>query len=248
MNKCEKIKTSIKVALATSFTLIGSGAMAHDGGAADAGTPVCLEANYMVADAMNPPFAPAAGPGRVIEQNIITGERGITVDNPFGGGNAGTEVCPDGVVCPGPWKPTGNFSGGLNGHAFITSAAQHALTQFHRDGTPIKTVSYNEVLGTPGAGFGQVPRPLGTQIMPNGNLVQAICDANFFNASNSDAVSPDGNTHVSGNASNLFFPPVYSTAERAANAPPARRNWLTNPLAISALNAGTCLRSAAPRT
>ena len=95
MNKCSKINTSIKVALATGFALFGTGVIAHDGGAEDAGTPVCLEANYMVADAMNTPFASAGGPGRVIEQNIITGERGITVNNPFGGGNAGTEVCPD---------------------------------------------------------------------------------------------------------------------------------------------------------
>lgn len=54
-------------------------------------------------------------------------------------------------------------------------------------------------------------------MMPNGNIVQAICDANFFNASNSDSVSPNGNTHSSGNASNLFFPPVYQTAARSAN-------------------------------
>jgi len=191
--------------------MLAGGAVAHDGGGNDAGTPVCLEANYMVADAMNTPFASAAGPGRVIEQNIITGERGITVENPFGAGNVNTPVCPDEVACPGPWKPTGTFSGGQKGHAYITSAAQHALTELHRDGTAIRTVSYNNVLGTPGLGFGQVPRPLGTQIMPNGNLIQAICDANFFNASNSDT-NPDGS-----NRSNNFFPPVYSTPERAAN-------------------------------
>jgi len=62
-----------------------------------------------------------------------------------------------------------------------------------------------------------LPRPLGSQMMPNGNIVQAICDANFFNAKNSDSVSPNGNTHPSGNASNLFFPPVYTTPERSAN-------------------------------
>jgi hypothetical protein len=129
-------------------------------------------------------------------------------------------VCPEGLVdCAGPWKPTGTFSGGQTGHAFITSAGQQALTEFYRDGIPIRTVSYRPVTGNPTgpAGYGTVPRPLGSQIMPNGNLIQAICDANFFNASNSDAVSPNGNTHSSGNASNLFFPPVYSTPERAAN-------------------------------
>jgi hypothetical protein len=201
-------------ALAVSMTILVGSAIAHDGGDNDAGTPVCLEANYMVADAQNLPFASAAGLGRVIEQNIITGERGITVNNPFSGANAGTPVCPDEVVCGGPWKPTGTFSGGQKGHAYITSAAQHALTELHRDGTAIRTLSYNDVLEVTsgdGGGFGHVPRPLGTQIMPNGNLVQAICDANFFNAGNSDQ-NPDGS-----NRSNNFFPPVYSTPERAAN-------------------------------
>jgi hypothetical protein len=206
-----------KLVLAASCTLLYATASAHDAGNSAAGTPVCLEANYMVADAQNPPFASGGGPGRVIEQNIITGERGITVNNPFSGGNAGSEVCPDELVCPGPWKPTGTFSGGQKGHAYITSAAQHALTELHRDGTPIRTVSYNPTLGMQGTSFGTVPRPLGTQIMPNGNLIQAICDANFFNASNSDSVSPNGATHITGNASNLFFPPIYSTPERAAN-------------------------------
>jgi len=204
-----------KLVLAVSCTLLYATASAHDAGNSAAGTPVCLEANYMVADAQNPPFASAAGPGRVIEQNIITGERGITVNNPFSGANAGTEVCPPGVACPGPWKPTGTFSGGQNGHAYITSAAQHALTEHHRDGTPIRTVSYKATLGieieNPFEQRGHVPRPLGTQIMPNGNLIQAICDANFFNARNSDQNS-DGS-----NRSNNFFPPVYSTPERAAN-------------------------------
>lgn len=210
------LKKQLKLLLALGGTFSCAFALAHDGGDNDAGLPVCLEANYMVADAQNGPFA-AAGPGRVIEQNIITGERGITVNNPFSAVNAGSAVCPDEVVCPGPWKPTGTFSGGQKGHAYITSAAQHALTELHRDGTPIRTVSYNKVLKSQGAAFGTVPRPLGTQIMPNGNLIQAICDANFFNANNSDSVSPNGNTHDSGNASNLFFPPVYSTPKRAAN-------------------------------
>jgi len=200
-------------------------ALAHD--IDEAGTPVCIEGNYMMADAMNTPFASANGPGRVIEMNIFTGTPGITVDNPFNPGNKNTDICPDGVVCelgPGggvggpfgdgsaPWKPTGVLSGGENGHAFITSAAQHALTQFHRDGTPIRTVSYNGITNGDGeTGFGAVPRPLGTQLMPNGNLIQAICDANFFNASNSDA---DG---AGGLEANHYFPPVSSTEARAAN-------------------------------
>lgn len=229
MNKYKITATT----LAVSAAIFSSGAIAHDGGSNDAGTPVCLEANYMVADAQNTPFASAFGPGRVIEQNIITGERGITVANPFSGANAGTAVCPgdgDLVQCPGPWKPTGTFSGGQKGHAYITSAGQQALTELHRDGTAIRTVSYRPLLGNPtgNAGRGSLPRPLGTQIMPNGNLVQAICDANFFNAQNSDLMAP-GESGITfnappgtpvvptSNASYLFFPPVYNTAERAAN-------------------------------
>jgi hypothetical protein len=198
---------------------IGSVA-AHD--IDEAGTPVCIEANYMMADAMNAPFG-VQGPGRVIEMNIFTGTPGITVGNPFNGGNAHTDICPDGVVCPAAWKPTGVLSGGENGHAFITSAGQVALTQFHRDGNPIRTVSYKALLGNPttggppmpnfsgGVGFASVPRPLGTQLMPNGNLIQAICDANFFNAFNSD---DDG---AGGLEANHYFPPVNSTDARASN-------------------------------
>ena len=190
--------------------VIGSVA-AHD--IDEAGEPVCTEANYMMADAMNAPFASADGPGRVIEMNIFTGTPGITVSNPFNGGNAGTDICPDDFDCPGPWKPTGVLSGGENGHAFITSAGQQGLTQLHRDGTPIRTVSYKELLGNPAGfdGYGTVPRPLGTQLMPNGNLIQAICDANFFNAKNSD---DDG---AGGLEANHYFPPVNSTAARASN-------------------------------
>ena len=224
-------KTNITVtALAVSAAIFAGGAIAHDGGANDAGTPVCLEANYMVADAQFTPFASADGPGRVIEQNIITGERGITVNNPFSGGNAGTDVCPgdgDLVQCPGPWKPTGTFSGGQKGHAYITSAGQQALTELHRDGTPIRTVSFRPLIGNPtgNAGRGSVPRPLGSQIMPNGNLVQAICDANFFNAGNSDPIAPGEvdpnplttNPAISGLAANQFFPPVFTTPARNAN-------------------------------
>ena len=42
-------------------------------------------------------------------------------------------------------------------------------------------------------------------------VIQAVCDANFFNAVNSDE-NPDGS-----NSSNNFFPPVYSTPERNQN-------------------------------
>ncbi len=180
-------------------------AIAHDKG--NAGLPVCLEGNIMMADAQNNPFAPA-GSGRVLEMNIFTGARGITVNNPFSADNIGTPVVPDGIAAPGPWKPTGVLSGGLNGHAFITSAAQHALTEFHRDGTPIKTV---KLPMDDDPRFGTVPRLLGSQMMPNGNIIQNVCDANFFNAVNSDT-NPDGS-----NASNNFFPAVYTTAKRSAN-------------------------------
>ena len=57
-------------AFAVSAAIFTSGALAHDGGSNDAGMPVCLEANYMVADAQNAPFASADGPGRVIEHVI----------------------------------------------------------------------------------------------------------------------------------------------------------------------------------
>ncbi len=207
--KTKKQYTSLACGL--GLAMFAGGAAAH--GLAAVGQPACLEANFMMADAMNAPFAgPVTGPGQVLEVSIVTGARGITVGNPFTPGNIGGPICPAGVVCPGPFKPTGVLSGGLNGHAFITSAAQHALTQFHRDGTPIRTVSYIGITNGPGqTGFGQLPRPLGSQMMPNGNIVQAICDANFFNASNSDT-NPDGS-----NRSNNFFPPVYTTPERSAN-------------------------------
>ena len=198
-----QMATIISGALLSGF--VGT-AVAHDVGSA--GLPVCLEGNFMLADAMNAPFSSAAGPGRVLEMNIVTGERGITVNNPFTPGNAGGPICPDGVVCGGPFKPTGVLSGGLNGHAFITSAAQGALTEFHRDGTPIRTV---KLPMDDDPAFGTVPRMLGSQMMPNGNIIQNVCDANFFNASNSDK-DENGN-----NISLEYFPPVYSTPERAQN-------------------------------
>ena len=206
------------VCLAAGLTLFAGSAIAHDPSSLP-GMPVCIESNLMAADAMNEPFSNAPGPGRVLEMNITTGERGITVNRPFVSDNLGTPICNlGGVDCPGPWKPTGVLSGGENGHAVITSAAQHAITEFHRDGTPIRTSPTLPTSPSPtGGGYGFVPRLLGSGYMPNGNIAQTVCDANFFNASNSDSVSPNGNTHSSGNASNLFFPPVYSTAERGAN-------------------------------
>ncbi|MEN8205065.1 MAG: hypothetical protein ABFS24_03525 [Pseudomonadota bacterium] len=215
------------VAAMSGALLAGAVGTAAAHGLDDVGTPACLEANFMMANAMNGPspanpdatrWAAANGPGNVLEVNIVTGARGITVNNPFNPGNAGGPICPDSQECPGPFKPTGVLSGGLNGHAFITSAAQQSLTEFHRDGTPIRTVSFRPLLGNPTgpAGRGSLPRPLGTQMMPNGNIVQAICDANFFNAQNSDSVSPSGDDSQA-NASNLFFPPVYQTAARSAN-------------------------------
>ena len=54
-------------------------------------------------------------------------------------------------------------------------------------------------------------------MMPNGNIVQAICDANFFNAQNAD-LDPNYNDPNGGhNLSWQFFPPVYQTAARSAN-------------------------------
>ena len=194
----------------------------------DVGAPACLEANFMMANAQNAPFAAANGAGNVLEVNIVTGARGITVNNPFTSDPLGP-VCgndSDYISCRGdngksPFKPTGVLSGGLNGHAFITSAAQQALTEFHRDGTPIRTISYKPITGNPigNAGLGSLPRPLGTQMMPNGNIIQAICDANFFNAQNSDR--EEGYTDPTGanpgNISYKYFPPVYSTPARAQN-------------------------------
>ena len=193
--------------LALGLTLFLGTALAHDAGSL-AGTPVCLESNIMAADAMNSPFSNIPGPGRVLEMNTTTGERGITVNNPFTPGNTETPICDQGgVSCPGPWKPTGVLSGGENGHALITSAAQHSHTEFHRDGTAIRTGPTLPTSPSPnGGGFGLVPRLLGSGYMPNGNIVQTVCDANFFNASNSDLSLPG--EAPAGNSSLQFFPPV----------------------------------------
>ncbi|MDH3980918.1 MAG: hypothetical protein OEU91_10465 [Gammaproteobacteria bacterium] len=252
------MKISMKQTAVAISSVLLTGAVgtvaAH--GLEDIGAPACLEANFMMADAMNnnpagfgpagAPWAAANGPGQVLEVSIVTGARGITVTNPFaylGPSDGSDPICggdgvnnnPD-ISCAGdgdgkaPFKPTGVLSGGLNGHAFITSAGQQALTEFHRDGTPIRSVSYRPTLGNPSgnAGLGSLPRPLGTQMMPNGNIAQAICDANFFNANNSDRDpgyhdpqqikdgDPQG-TNGGGNTSWKYFPPVYSTPARAAN-------------------------------
>ncbi|UCC56144.1 MAG: hypothetical protein JSU75_12610 [Gammaproteobacteria bacterium] len=232
-------------ALAAGMVMFAGGAVAHEPGAL-AGTPVCTESNLMAADAQNFPFAntgvnaAAGSPGRVLEMNITTGERGITVNRPFAPEYLNTPICDNGgVTCDlgvgpfgdgsAPWKPTGVLSGGENGHAFITSAAQHAITEFHRNGTPIRTAPTLPTSPSPnGGGFGWVPRLLGSGFMPNGNVAQAVCDANFFNASNSDPMGPgeSGKNYnappgvdvvASNNSSYLYFPPVYSTPERGGN-------------------------------
>jgi hypothetical protein len=208
--------------------MLAGGAVAHDPNSLGPGTPACIESNLMAADAENGPFSNQPGPGRVIEMNITTGTRGITVERPFDALNAGTAICPTGVDCPGPWKPTGVLSGGEDGHAIITSAAQHAHTTFHRNGTPIKTGPVLPTSPSPtGGGYGFVPRLLGSGYMPNGNIAQTVCDANFFNASNSDVMGAGesgisfnafpGPPAPSTNSSYLYFPPVYSPDERGAN-------------------------------
>lgn len=234
LNSLMKACATVKYLLyGVCFAMLAGKAIAHDIGSA-AGAPVCLEGNYMMADAMNTPFSSVAGPGRVVEMNIFTGERGINILNPFNPGNLGTPICDNSsAVCElgpgggvggpfgdgsGPWKPTGVLSGGQNGHVFISSAAQHQITEFHRDSTPIRTAPTLPTHPGNGPPFGQLPRLLGTQFMPNGNMVQTVCDANFFNASNSDQILPgESDPAGDGNSSNLYFPPVYGTAERGAN-------------------------------
>lgn len=168
MTRMRKIIGAGLAAFASLVLFTGS-ASAHD--LSGAGQPVCLEGNFMVAD--------ATGMGRVVEMNTMTGEIGIIVDPPFV-----------------PWKPTGVLSGGVNGHAFISSAAQHRISEFHRDGTLIRTIT--PITAPPqGPPFGQMPRLLGSQFMPNGNIIQAVCDANFNDST--------------------VWPPVSSTYERAQN-------------------------------
>ncbi len=241
MNKSISLRAGITATLAASMTMFVSNAIAHSEDSL-AGAPVCLEANFMMADAQFGPWAntavsPTAGSaGRVLEMNTTTGERGITVDNPFTPANVATPICPTHVSCSlgggtggpfgdgsAPWKPTGNTSGGENGHAYLTSAAQHALVEHHRDGTAIRTNTdpwYTSPSKT-GGDFGFVPRILGNGFMPNGNIAQAVCDANFFNAPNSDgfdgdesAIDPATGLARPDNSSWMFFPPVYSTTDR----------------------------------
>ena len=89
-----KFKKEISsLAYGIGLALIAGQAMAHESGS-NVGAPACLEANFMMADAMNnnpagfgpagAPWAAANGPGQVLEVNIVTGARGITVANPFG--------------------------------------------------------------------------------------------------------------------------------------------------------------------
>ncbi|MBG7610606.1 MAG: hypothetical protein IZT55_07040, partial [Anaerolineae bacterium] len=97
-----KFKKEISsLAYGIGLALIAGQAVAH--GLDDVGAPACLEANFMMADAMNndpsqfgpagAPWAEANGPGQVIEVNIVTGARGITVHNPFGNdGSFGTSA------------------------------------------------------------------------------------------------------------------------------------------------------------
>ncbi|MDH3751029.1 MAG: hypothetical protein OEU40_10580, partial [Gammaproteobacteria bacterium] len=201
---------SIAASLAIGLSMFAGTAFAHSGGTG-AGQPTCIESNIMMADAENAPFSNQPGLGRVLEMNTTTGERGITVESPFGD-PLQEPLCPSHVSCPGPFKPTGNVSGGEDGHAYLVSAAQHALIEHHRDGTAIKTSPLWPTSPSPNGGnFGHVPRLLGNGFMPNGNIAQTVCDANFFNAPNSDT-NPDGS-----NRSNNFFPPVYGTPKRGAN-------------------------------
>ena len=222
MNKCKFTAT----ALAAGISMLAGNAFAHSSDS-PAGTPVCLESNIMLADSQNAPFSNIPGPGRLLEMNTTTGERGITVSNPFVPGNIGTAICPEHVSCEAgsPWKPTGNTSGGENGHAYLTSAAQHALIEHFRDGDAIKTSPVWPTSPSPeGGNFGYVPRILGNGFMPNGNIAQTVCDANFFNANNStpfadgeSAIDPATGNPRPNNSSWMYFPPVYSTPERGAN-------------------------------
>jgi hypothetical protein len=145
-------------------SLVGT-ASAH--GLDGAGLPVCLESNFMVADSGTGAGAGGTsivGPGRVLEVNLLTGQPGVAFGKP-------AEII-------GPWRPTGVLSGGINGHTFINGAAQHTVTEFHRDGTPIRTV--RPMTAPPAdAPFGSMPRLLGSQFMPNGNIALSVCDAEF---------------------------------------------------------------------
>jgi len=214
-----KIYKLTATALAASMAMFVGSAIAHDPGSAGPGTVTCLESNIMVADAMNAPFASAAGPGRVLEMNTTTGTRGLTVNNPFGAANP--LVCVGHVQCPGgPFKPTGILSGGQDGHAYLTSAAQHALVEHHRNATKIRTNPVWPTDPSPNGDplrHGFVPRLLGNGFMPNGNIAQTICDANFFNARNSDQDPSFTDPNGGNNESYKYFPPVFGTTTRSYN-------------------------------
>ncbi|MEE9494292.1 MAG: hypothetical protein V3W04_13045 [Gammaproteobacteria bacterium] len=119
---------SISCSLVVGISIFSSSVFAHDEDSLP-GVPVCLESNFMMADSMNAPFSNIPGAGRLLEMNTTTGQRGITVDNPLTPDNIGTPICPKHVSCDAgsPWKPTGNTSGGENGHAFLTSAGDCKL-------------------------------------------------------------------------------------------------------------------------
>lgn len=160
------------VGLVACACLTGS-TLAHD--LDNAGKPVCLEGNIMVADSGLSPLNP--GPGRVLEVNLTTSQLGVAFEKP--------------EVLPAPWRPTGVLSGGVNGHTFINSAAWHRVSEFHRNGVHIRSV---EPITSPGpaAGPGAMPRLLGSQFMPNGNIALSVCD--FNNAKNSRILVLDPDT------------------------------------------------------
>ncbi len=154
----------------------------------DASHPFCLEGNFMVADAQNAPFSSVPGPGRVLELNLNTGERGITVDSP--------KEALEALGLTNVWKPTGVLSGGVDGHAFIAGSAWHTISEFHRDGDHIRTVRLPTAAPI-SAGPGAMPTLNGLQFMPNGNIIVTVCDHSVTDGS--------------------VFPPVSSTPEQNAN-------------------------------
>jgi len=171
-----------------------------------AGLPVCLEGNFMVADSGTGKGAggtSVVGPGRVLEVNLMTGQPGVAFEKP--------------PQIIGPWRPTGVLSGGINGHTFINGAAQHTLSEFHRDGTPVRTV--RPITAPPaGAPFGSMPRLLGSQFMPNGNIALSVCDAEFPAPWN-DFTRPGSTPERAKNSRILVLDPVTLQAIDEYNAP-----------------------------
>jgi hypothetical protein len=152
-------------AIALGLTLLIASAGAHD--LEDPTGPVILEGNFMVADSGTGGGAGGtsiAGPGRVMEVDIMTGKTGIIFSKPD--------------VIVGPWRPTGILFGGNRAHAWINGAAQHKISEFNRDGGHVRTVT--PITAPPeGSPFGSMPRLLGSVFMPNGNIAVAVCDAEF---------------------------------------------------------------------